>query len=345
MGAAGSRATGRDAGRDGGTGWRDGMALGSMLRVMGPLAPGQVEGGSGRDALVRFAKDVRAAYHRLWLALPKRWPVSKVGPAGAALSVAGQAGARGAAESAPVDRWRMVAGLDPSLPWVKELAAHYGEGASFPGSISPEAGLLLHALVRNARPRVVVEVGSFLGASTVWLGSGLEEGAGGGVLHAVDRFAMTSRYARSRPDVPRDVRGAFDARIARAGLGGVVRGHAGESVRTLLSLRKELIGAGGVGLAFIDGDHTIPGVFQDFWAIEPALAPGALVVFHDTRGDTSGHEGPGALVAWLRGQMVGGGMGREPNGAGGSRPRFEIAELPIAPIDFGLVIARLTRAE
>lgn len=258
----------------------------------------------------------------------------------------------------------MVAGLDPSLAWVKELAAHYGEAASFPGSISPEAGLMLHALVRNVRPRVVVEVGSFLGASTVWLGSGLDGGAGGGgggaVLHAVDRFSMTSRFARSRPDVPRDVRGAFDARIARAGLGGVVRVHAGDSVRTLIGLRRELMSAGGVGLAFIDGDHTIPGVFQDFWAIEPALAPGALVVFHDTRADTSGHEGPGALVAALRGQMVGGGMvgggvsgggmggggmGREPDGAGGWRPRFEIAELPIAPIDFGLVIARLARAE
>lgn len=218
----------------------------------------------------------------------------------------------------------MVQGLDPATPWVRELAAHYADSASFPGSISPQAGMLLHALTLNQRPRVAVEVGSFLGASSAWIASALEPGA---TLHAVDRFALSRRFAARRQDVPRDIEAAFRARVDRAALTDRVRVHVGDSPRLLAAMRTELLNAGGVDLAFIDGDHTIPGVVRDFWAIEPALAPGAIVVFHDTE-PGSGHEGPRFVIDALR------------RGALGVASRFEITELPIAPLDFGVAIAR-----
>lgn len=222
----------------------------------------------------------------------------------------------------------MVDGLDPATPWARELGAHYADSASFPGSISPQAGMLLHALTLNQRPRVVVEVGSFLGASTVWIAGALEAGA---TLHAVDRFALSRRFAARRQDVPRDVEGAFRSRLERAGVSDRVRVHVGDSPRLLTQMRRDLLTdsghVGGVDLAFIDGDHTIPGVVKDFWAIEPSLAPGALVVFHDTE-PGSGHEGPRFVIDALR------------KGALGVGSRFEITELPIAPLDFGLAIAR-----
>ena len=35
--------------------------------------------------------------------------------------------------------------------------------------------------------------------------------------------------------------------------------------------------------AFIDGDHTTVGVTRDFQALHAAMAPGSLIVFHDSR--------------------------------------------------------------
>src|SRR3954467_10016563 len=74
-------------------------------------------------------------------------------------------------------RWEFQAFLDASVPWVGALRDLYAWPLSFPASISPEAGLLLHSLVRNIRPRMVVEVGSFIGASTIWMASALEAAA------------------------------------------------------------------------------------------------------------------------------------------------------------------------
>ncbi len=222
----------------------------------------------------------------------------------------------------------MVQGLDHATPWARELAALYADSASFPTSISPQVGILIHALTLNHRPRVAVDVGSFLGASTLWIASALEAGA---TLHAVDRFELSRSAARRppshRPITPGDLEAAFRARLSRAAVTDRVRVHVGESPRLLAAMRRELLDSGGVDLAFIDADHTIPGVVRDFWALEPALAPGAIVVFHNTE-PLSGHEGPRFVIDALH------------RGALGVGSRFEITQLPIAPMDFGVAIAR-----
>jgi len=102
-------------------------------------------------------------------------------------------------------RWNFPAFLDTSIPWVGVLRDLYAWPLSFPASISPEAGLLLHALVRNIRPRTAVEVGSFIGASTIWMAAALDSAAGdaahspipegrlGGIIHAFDDFGPTPK--------------------------------------------------------------------------------------------------------------------------------------------------------
>lgn len=276
-------------------------------------------------AWIQFAKDVRAAWQRLWPSLP--------GPkARLAAPAQGRTGVPSPRHRTPaqpaMSSWSMVQGLDPATPWARELAALYADSASFPTSISPQVGMLLHALTLNHRPRVAVDVGSFLGASTLWIASALEPGA---TLHAVDRFELSRSAARRppthRPSPPGDLEAAFRARLGRAVMTDRIRVHVGESPRLLAQMRRELLDAGGVDLAFIDADHTIPGVVRDFWAIEPALAPGAIVIFHNTE-PLSGHEGPRYVVDALQ------------RGALGVGSRFEITQLPIAPMDFGVAIAR-----
>jgi predicted O-methyltransferase YrrM len=296
-----------------------------------------------RHAWIQFAKEVRAAWQRLWPNLPG--PKAQItAPRPGRVGEPRQHPDHPHRPHTPIRAWSMVEGLDPATPWARELAAHYADSASFPGSISPQAGMLLHALTLNQQPKVAVEVGSFLGASTLWIASALESNAlnptalnPNATVHAVDRFALSRRFAARRPDVPRDIEAAFRQRLSRANLTDRVKVHVGDSPRLLANLRRELLGQGGVDLAFIDGDHTIPGVVRDFWAIEPALAPGALVVFHDTE-PSSGHEGPRFLIDALRkGALGAGGLGAGGLSAGS---RFEITELPIAPLDFGIAIAR-----
>src|SRR5687768_6986962 len=45
--------------------------------------------------------------------------------------------------------WDFPSYLDSSVPWVAALRDLYLTPESFPASFSPEAGLLLHALIRN----------------------------------------------------------------------------------------------------------------------------------------------------------------------------------------------------
>jgi len=60
--------------------------------------------------------------------------------------------------------WDWPAHIDPAArPWLRTLRALYDQPLSFPFSLSPQAGLLLHSIVLNAQPRTCVEVGSGIG--------------------------------------------------------------------------------------------------------------------------------------------------------------------------------------
>src|SRR5205085_10840214 len=101
--------------------------------------------------------------------------------------------------------WTFPDFLDPAVPWVGVLRDLYAWPASFPASFSPEAGLLLYSLVRNIRPRMVVEVGSFLGVSTIWIAAAVEsaeadpgqapvaDGQPRGVVHTFDDFGPMAK--------------------------------------------------------------------------------------------------------------------------------------------------------
>lgn len=54
-------------------------------------------------------------------------------------------------------------------PWIDTLREVYAHPLAFPASISPEVGLLLYSLVRNIRPMTVVETGTFIAVSTIWI--------------------------------------------------------------------------------------------------------------------------------------------------------------------------------
>lgn len=184
--------------------------------------------------------------------------------------------------------------------------------------------MLLYTLARNIQPRVVVETGTCLGVSTIWIAAALRAN-GRGRIHTVDNYSthLDSERAAAvlyhrRPD-------SVVERIARAGLTQFVDVRVGDSVPELERLRREIPPDKGVHLAFIDADHSIKGALGDFLAAEPLLAVGGYVILHDIFPDVCNCDGPAAVCQRINEVGVG---------------KYELCSLYTAQTNYGLAIAR-----
>jgi predicted O-methyltransferase YrrM len=124
--------------------------------------------------------------------------------------------------------------------------------------VSADAGRLLYVLARSAAPGTFVEFGTSFGISTIYLAAAVRDRGAGRVitteLHA-------GKAARAREY------------IAAAGVADLVDLRVGDALTTLKDV------TGGVSVAFLDGAKEIYLPFLRM--LEPALAPGALVIGDD----------------------------------------------------------------
>jgi predicted O-methyltransferase YrrM len=133
----------------------------------------------------------------------------------------------------------------------RERGALYGPAASL--AITPEVGELLYILALARRARTVVEFGASLGFSTIHLASAVCDL--GGVVISTEIEPEKARLAEEN--------------LAAAGLAGVVDLRVGDALETLRDVRD-------IELLFLDGWNNLYLAVLDL--LEPALAPGALVV-------------------------------------------------------------------
>lgn len=259
------------------------------------------------------------------------WAMVRVPPCGAAKHAPAPGGAFfptdeffAAAPSPPL--WNLPPELQsPSMPWQRVLAALYREPAAWPASIVPEGGLLLHALVRNIRPATIIEIGSCLGASSIWMGAACNA-VGRGTMHLFDDFNTLPEDPRLRAaPIFQDRRRTVEQRLREAGVADRARFHEGDSKRTVPAAYDQLRAAGGVQLAFIDGDHSIAGVTADLLAVEPVLQVGGYVLLHDTFPDVCAQPGPRHLIDHLHEV---------------ARGRYQVCELYTAQLNYGMAILR-----
>lgn len=121
-----------------------------------------------------------------------------------------------------------------------------------------------------AEPRNVLEIGSYLGASTVCLAAGLME-IGRGALFCVDTWENET--------MPEGDRETFQDFVSNTW-------HYRRVISTIRKRNDEL-GNGDVpsdiSLAFIDGDHAYAVVQNDVQTIKPWLTDGVIVAFHDAK--------------------------------------------------------------
>jgi predicted O-methyltransferase YrrM len=118
----------------------------------------------------------------------------------------------------------------------------------------------------------IVEIGSFLGNSTIFLAAGARSGRGE-VVHAIDPHSPESMT--QVPGDP-DVSARFLSNLERFRVRDRVVYHRLQSVRTAAEWN-----AGPVRLLFVDGLHTYDSVRDDFNAWQPHLGSRWTVVFDD----------------------------------------------------------------
>lgn len=211
-----------------------------------------------------------------------------------------------ASEDDHPSRWAFPQYLvNPGCRWLTALKELYEHPVCFPASLSPEAGLMVHGLVRNLRPRVIIEVGTFCSVSTHWMASALlENGCVPGkdaVIHCFDDFGPVEKGPWREVEMREGRLEFVKERLEKAGLLEFVRFHPGDSSGNIQAAQDDLRALGGVDLAFIDGDHTVPGAVADFVATEPVLNTGGYVILHDTFPDQcGGHMGPRHILDHVR---------------------------------------------
>lgn len=128
----------------------------------------------------------------------------------------------------------------------------YGEA---PLAISREVGELLYVLAMSRRACRVVEFGSSLGISTIFLAAAIRDGAGAGSLITTEMLPSKVQAARRH--------------LTEAGLEDLVELRAGDALHTLADLAEP------VDLLFLDGRNDL--YLPVLRLVEPRLAPDALV--------------------------------------------------------------------
>lgn len=150
----------------------------------------------------------------------------------------------------------------------RDVAAVYRELAGNFLSVSPDFGRFLYMCVRACKPTCIVEFGSSMGVSTIYLAAALRDMGGGRVIGT---DLEPSKVERAR------------ANVAAAGLAEFVEFRVGDARKTL---------EGGVGsnidMVMLDGAFTL--YLSVLKVLEPHLKPGALIV-----GENAFEEAPGYI--------------------------------------------------
>lgn len=147
--------------------------------------------------------------------------------------------------------------------------------ASIDGWLTPREGeFLYNAAKKCPKGTVIVEIGSWKGKSTIWLGSGSKEG-NRAVIYAIDPHTGSSEHRKSFGKVW--TFGKFKKNIKKAGIADVVVPVVKTSEAAAKDWKKK------VGFLWIDGAHEYEMVLLDYKLWEPHLVNGGVIAFHDSQ--------------------------------------------------------------
>lgn len=143
-----------------------------------------------------------------------------------------------------------------------------------PGCLDTEQGsILFYLAARGGRLGAVVEIGSFLGLSTLWLAHGVRRSSGSRII------AIDPHTGHERPELcpELDSFGTFLDNIHRAGMDDIVEPVRRPSQDIARDWSEP------IGLLWIDGSHDYADVSADLEGFAPRVSSGGYVALHDTR--------------------------------------------------------------
>ena len=152
------------------------------------------------------------------------------------------------------------------------VMCHYPRGFLVPSHLTVAERTLLYRLAHGAPDGPILEIGSYLGASAYFLAAACDRVDRDARVICIDTWqndAMTEGARDTLAQFLANTR-AFTHRITP------LRGYSHEVVGAARALAPA-----GLGMLFIDGDHSWEGVRRDWDCYRHLLGPGALVAFHD----------------------------------------------------------------
>ncbi|GAW87804.1 conserved hypothetical protein [Bathymodiolus platifrons methanotrophic gill symbiont] len=223
----------------------------------------------------------------------------------------------------PGDKWDVPRFLSSnSSEWAKVLVKIYEHPMSFPGSVSPNMGNLLRALIMNIVPRTVVEVGSYIGISTLWIASAMADYEYNKKLYCIDTFPNHTDNPWCPGVTLNDPLEFMKENIKKCGYQDFVEIHKGDSLLLINELLSNILKP--IDFVFIDGDHSKEGCLSDFLNIEKYIATGGYILFHDVFPNFCGVDGP---FYTLQNKII-------------PSDKYEICQIYTSPLNFGFALIR-----
>jgi predicted O-methyltransferase YrrM len=158
------------------------------------------------------------------------------------------------------------------------------------GGVNPGDRRALYYLVRKLRPTRVLEVGTHVGASTLYIASALQKNsAADAKITTVDVVDVNAGDAFWREA---GLSGSPAALAGRAGCAELINFVKQDALTFMAETRDKF------DLVFLDGDHAARAVYLEVAAALRALRPGGLILLHDYY--------PGGKPLFAGGDFIGG---------------------------------------
>jgi predicted O-methyltransferase YrrM len=183
-----------------------------------------------------------------------------------------------------------------------------------PGWFHEGSAAMMYALMRDQPPNTVVEIGSYLGRSTVFFGLALNEVNPHGRVVAIDPHTGDRQQLEGLSTERLATFDLFRQHCQAAGVEPLVEAHVATSLDVADGWREP------IDLLYVDGWHSFEGVMADGHAWLPHLSPTGVVVFDDyvayreVRHAVDTLAGLGLYRPWgsIFGQAIGGVAGEPP---------------------------------
>lgn len=185
---------------------------------------------------------------------------------------------------------------------IEDLPADIGDIKGF--LAEDEATALYEHARESSGLGPVLEIGSYCGKSTIYLGLACR--AAGAIVFALDHHRGSEEHQPGEffhdPDLLDTAEGLLDSfrefrrNIRRAGLDDVVVPVVSDSETAARQWRTPL------GMVFIDGGHSLQAALSDYRCWEPHLLRGGILAIHDVFEDAhAGGQAPYAIYRMARG--------------------------------------------